>query len=96
MLTALEIAGLSVVVNAKVADILVSSPNGVSAREVAGRVQLPEEKLTRIMRTLSVRHIFLEGMIFTLLPSTHSRVFSQSKNTLFFGLGCSSFPRSLL
>lgn len=50
-------------VNSKVAGALVERPDGVHVKEIAKKVQLPEKKLARIMRTLSVRHIFREGML---------------------------------
>jgi hypothetical protein len=49
------------VVNAKIADYLDESPAGLSLDKLAQKSAISEDKLGRVMRYLSMKHIFREG-----------------------------------
>ncbi|KAF5379563.1 hypothetical protein D9757_009256 [Collybiopsis confluens] len=55
-----EPACLVVATEAKIADLLLNKPEGVSASELAARSGLSTPKLTRLLRFLATRHCFKE------------------------------------
>ena len=62
----LEPACFRVVINAKIADILVDHPTGLHIRELAATSGLELGKLRRILKFLATKHCFREGKIVTL------------------------------
>jgi hypothetical protein len=56
-----ESSCLNVVVSAKIADYLDESPAGLSLDKLSQKSGINEDKLGRVLRYLSMKHIFREG-----------------------------------
>jgi len=56
-----EPACLGVVLRARVADILLDKPSGLSVSEIGAQCGIEPRKLSRVLRTLCSTHIFREG-----------------------------------
>lgn len=50
-----------VVTNAKIADLLIEKPEGLSVKDLAAASGLDSGKLCRILRLLATKHCFEEG-----------------------------------
>jgi len=56
-----EPACLGVVLRARIADILLDKPSGLSVSEISAQCGIDPRKLSRVLRTLCSTHIFREG-----------------------------------
>lgn len=58
-----EAAALEVVLQAKVADVLVDHPKGLPIAKLSELTGVNSDKLGRILRLLATQHCFVEGSI---------------------------------
>lgn len=68
-----EPACYNVVVEAKLADLLVNHPNGLHVSELSKKTGIEAGKLARIMRFLATRHVFREGALVSCITKIYSK-----------------------
>ena len=54
-------AAMRIVVEARIPDMLIGKPQGLSVIELAQKSNLEAKKLRKVLRALATRHIFREG-----------------------------------
>jgi len=52
---------MRIVVEARIPDMLIGKPQGLSVIELAQKSNLEAKKLRKVLRALATRHIFREG-----------------------------------
>ncbi|TFY54971.1 hypothetical protein EVG20_g9490 [Dentipellis fragilis] len=80
----LDAACLRVAVEAKIPGILENNPGGLRVAEIAMKTGLPANKLSRVLRVLSLKHCFREGQFvffYAALPPALTRPMTVSKDT---------------